>query len=373
MTRIEQEGACLMKKYSGQNIWAGARGYCIYPNSIKSWCASWLAAALRVAARHTFRLAAAEDRSCAPMQAGGKPLGAQRIAGARSGPAASAAGRNPRKAWFFAALLQKMRHNDRRKVSAIFAVAPVLLLLCLFPPLAAAQTRTEERVETGRFGTEEVDSSGTDGGQKGFDTDWVYLGLRVGPSLRIYTPSNDARFTGGDTRAVSLDTVFQVNVQLLSFLSIQTEALFTWDNASLWAYNNGSGMAIDRYTKDYTALSFQFPLIAKFDFYPGGFRVSPFIGAYYMAPLGKLKTSNSLNSETHSLSYKISSPLGLVGGISGATKFGAGIIFADLRYASDLGEFEAKEGDIQEFKRSALSLTLGYELGFFSKKKGAKP
>ncbi|MDR1180186.1 MAG: hypothetical protein LBK44_06745 [Spirochaetales bacterium] len=254
----------------------------------------------------------------------------------------------------------------------LWAIAPLLLIFCLFPPGAAAQTRTEEQIETGRFGAEEADASSVDAEQDGLNTEWVYLGLRVGPSLRVYTPADDIRYTGGDTRSVALDTAFQVNVQILSFLSIQTEMLFTWDNASLWAYNV-AGAAVDRYTKDYRAFSLQFPLIARFDFYPGDFRISPFIGAYYLAPLGKLKTSNSLNSETHSLSYRISPPFGIVGGISGAMKFGDGNIFADLRYASDLGEFEAREGNIQEFKRGSLSLTVGYELGFFSKKKGAQP
>jgi hypothetical protein len=245
------------------------------------------------------------------------------------------------------------------------AVPAFLLLLCLFPRSAAAQTRTEEEVSTGRFGAEEPEDPGAAGVEKGLNTDWLYLGLRTGPSLRIYTPASDIRFTGGDTHAVSMDLALQAHVQVLSFLSIQTEIIFTWDNASMWAYHGET-----RYTRDYSSFSLRFPLIAKFDFYPGRFRLSPFLGMYLLAPLGKLEASNSRNSESQSLSYKVSPPVGFLGGLSGALIFGPGAIIADLRYAADIGELEAKNGKIQEFSRGMLSLTVGYELGFFSKKRG---
>jgi hypothetical protein len=256
-----------------------------------------------------------------------------------------------------------MKTHPWRKAAAL----PLLVTALLFaaPRSAAAQTRTGEQVSTGRFGAEEPEDSGTAVPEKGLDTDWLYLGLRTGPSLRFYTPSNDTRFTGGDTYAVSMDLALAASVQVLSFLSIQAEMVFTWDNASLWAYQGES-----RYTKDYTAFSLRFPLMVKFDFYPARFRISPFLGMYLLAPLGKLKASNSLNSEQQTLSYKVSPPVGFLGGLGGALKFGPGAIIADLRYAADLGDLEATEGQIREFKRSMLSLTVGYEFGFFSKKRG---
>jgi hypothetical protein len=254
----------------------------------------------------------------------------------------------------------------------VLAAALPVLLLCLFPAPASAQTRTEERVETGRFGAEEPQPSEEtpEGGE--FNAYWLYLGFRAGPSLRIYTPAGDIRYTGGDTYALSMDTALQANLRVLPFLSIQTEAVFTWDNASLWAYRAvGARNEVDRYTNDYTALSFQIPLIVKWDLYPGGFRFSPFLGTYYLLPLGKLKASRSFDGDEESLSYKVTPRLGLLAGLSGAMKLGPGIIFADFRYAADLGEFESRDEPIQEFKRSMLSFTLGYELGFFGKKKGA--
>jgi hypothetical protein len=256
--------------------------------------------------------------------------------------------------------------------TAALPAAALFLLLCLFPPFAAAQTRTtEEWVETGRFGAEEPDDpSASAAAAKGLNTHWLYLGLRAGPSLRFYTPSDDTPYTGNDTLSVALDIALQANLQVLSFLSVQAEAVFTWDNASLWAYT-GTVTAYDRYTKDYTAFSFQFPFVVKLDFYPGKFRLSPFAGAYYLLPLGKLEASDSRNNDKGSSSYKISPSVGFLGGLSGAMKFGPGMLIADLRYAADLGEFEA--GDTKLFRRGMISFTVGYEFGFFTRKKGGRP
>jgi hypothetical protein len=263
-----------------------------------------------------------------------------------------------------------MKRHPRRKLPAVL---PLLVTALLFaaPRSASAQTRTEEWVETGRFGAEEPKDAGTEAAENGLAADWLYLGLRTGPSLRFYTPADDIRYTGGDTLSVSLDMAFQANVQVLSFLSIQAEAVFTWDNASVWAYKNVSGNAV-RYTKDYTAFSLRFPLLVKFDFYPGRFKISPFFGAYYLLPLGQIKASDSLNGNRESLSYELSPPFGLTGGLSGAMKFGPGMIIADLRYAADLGEFKAKNGGMEKFQRSMISFTIGYELGFFAKRKGGR-
>jgi hypothetical protein len=261
-----------------------------------------------------------------------------------------------------------MKIHLRRK-----AALPVLLVMALLfamPRSAAAQTQTEEWVETGRFGAEEPEEPPVPpAAEKGFNTDWLYLGLRTGPSLRFYTPSDDTPYTGGDTLSVALDIALQANLQVLSFLSIQTEAVFTWDNASLWAYTGTTADYI-RYTEDYTAFSFQFPLIVKFDFYPGSFRLSPFIGAYWLLPLGKLEASISLNNNKESLSYKVSPSAGFLGGLSGAMKFGPGMLIADLRYAADLGDFKAEDTEI--FRRGMISFTVGYELGFFPKQKGGR-
>jgi hypothetical protein len=259
----------------------------------------------------------------------------------------------------------------RRPMKKHSRYTALIALFCLFPAFAAAQTRTEEWVDTGRFGAEEPDDPGAaDTAEKGFTADWLYVGLRAGPSLRFYTPAADTPYTGGDTLSVSLDLALEARVQVLAFLSIQAELMFTWDNASLWAYRGTPHL---RYTKDYRSFSFRIPLVVKYDFYPGRFRLSPFIGAYCVLPLGKLEASNSLDNSRQSLSYELSSPLGLLGGLSGALQFGPGVIIADLRYAADLGEFKGRDTAMEKFRRSMVSFTVGYEFGFFPKKKGGRP
>jgi hypothetical protein len=257
------------------------------------------------------------------------------------------------------------------------ALPPALALLCLFPPLAGAQEGgsslvREERVETGRFGVEEPESPGAaPQGEPEFSTQWLYLGLRAGPSLRFYTPTGDIPYTGGDTFAPSMDAAFQANFQFLSFLSLQGEVVFTWDSASRWAYNlvttEGNEKEIDRYTWNYNSLSLQFPLTARLNFYPGRFRVSPFLGTYFLLPLGDLTVKSSQGGGEESGAYGYSLPLGLLGGLNGALKVGPGWIFADLRYAADLGELEPEGGE-RQYRRSMVSFTMGYELGFFTRK-----
>ncbi|MDR1105475.1 MAG: hypothetical protein LBL44_03875 [Treponema sp.] len=259
-----------------------------------------------------------------------------------------------------------------KKYTGRKALPAVLLLLCLFPLPVSGQTRTEEVVDTGRFGAEEPEDSGTVA-EEDINDKWLRLGLRAGPSFRFYTPSNDTPYTGGDTQSVSMDLSLQANLRVLPFLSVQAEMVFTWDNASLWAYRLGTNNETDRYTNDYTAFSLQFPLLVKLDLYPGAFKISPFLGAYLLAPLGKLKASSSLGGGKSSLSWSLSPPLGFLAGVSGSRKVGPGAVIADLRYTADLGALKAKGGTIQEFRRGAVSLTVGYELGFFTRQKGERP
>jgi hypothetical protein len=260
-----------------------------------------------------------------------------------------------------------MKKHSRRKIQA----AALFTLFCFFPIYAAAQTPAEERIETGRFGVEEPEESDTAAGETDYANKWLFLGVRAGPSLRFYTPSGDTPYTGGDSQVLSMDTAFQASVQVLSFLSIQGEAVFTWDNAPVWNYRGQSGK-IDRYTHDYAGFSLQFPLMARLNLYPGKFRVSPFFGACYLLALGEITETNSLDDDSQSWLWRVSPPFGLLGGLNTAFKLGPGMLVADIRYTVDLGEPEPLEGGTKTYLRRALSLTVGYEFGFFTKNGGTK-
>jgi hypothetical protein len=243
-----------------------------------------------------------------------------------------------------------------------------LLLFCLAPFFAAAQT-TEERIDSGRFGADEppAEDAGSGNG-KTYTNQWLFLGARLGPSLRMYTPSEDTVNTGGDTYGFAMDLGLEASVQIIPLLSIQAEMVFTWDNASVWQYYYNSNNELDRYTRQFTGFSLQFPFVARLNFYPGKWRVSPFFGAYAIVPLGDLAVSSSRDDD-ESFSYSYSPPLGLLGGISAGFPLGPGAIFADLRYTADLGELSLDSGNgIDTYRRNMASLSIGYEFGFFKKR-----
>jgi hypothetical protein len=261
-----------------------------------------------------------------------------------------------------------MKKHSRLWVLAVLVLWCAVLLCGPRPPAANAQEKTVEWVETGRFGSDEGEERPLAAEEKtARPHKWLYVGVRLGPSLRIYTPSGDTMYTGGDTRSFSLDAAVQANLRLLPFLSLQGEMIFTWDNASYWNYTRIAGVT-DRYTRDYTSFSLQFPLLVRLDLYPGKFRVSPFLGLYVLAPLGRLKTSNSLDNNRQSLAYRVSPPVGLSGGLNAGREVGPGNIFIDLRYAVDLGEPRIQNENIETYQRSMVSLSVGYEWGFITKR-----
>jgi hypothetical protein len=245
-----------------------------------------------------------------------------------------------------------------------FPLLAALLFFGAAPFFAGAQTG-EERIETGRFGAEEPAGEASGGGA--YKNNWLFLGARLGPSMRIYTPEGDTPFTGGDTYGPSLDVGFQASLQIVPLFSVQAEMIFTWDNATVWFYAlNPNKVDVDRHTMKFTGFSLQFPVTARLNFYPGKFRVSPFLGFYVLAPLGKMAVDSALAGE-ESVSYSFSPPLGLLGGVSAAFPAGPGMFFADLRYGADLGVPDLQGGG-DTYTRGSAALCLGYELGFFRKR-----
>jgi hypothetical protein len=243
----------------------------------------------------------------------------------------------------------------------------VLLFFSIAPSFAQARN-TEEQIETGRFGAEEPESGAAGSGDKTYKNHWLFLGPRLGPSLGIYTPKGDTAFSGGDTYGVSLDAGIQASVQIVPFFSLQAEMIVNWDRAAVWFYAlNPNRVDVDSHTRRFEGISLEFPVMAKLNFYPGKFRVSPFLGCYVPVPLGTMKMSDPLEEEK-SFSYSFSPPLGILGGLSAAFPAGPGMFFADIRYAADLAEPELKDGgDISTFLRHKVVISAGYEFGFFKK------
>jgi hypothetical protein len=251
---------------------------------------------------------------------------------------------------------------------SIWLLTAALLLSGTEPFFAAAQT-TEERIESGRFGAEEPIAGGAGSDEASYKNRWIVLGARLGPSLRFYTPSDDTAFTGFDTYSLSMDAGLHAGIQIVPAFSIQAEAVFTWDNASKWQYAlNDNKIDLDRYARTFTGLSLQFPVMAKLHFYPGKFRISPFLGGYFILPLGEMKTDSPRDEEA-SYSYSLSPPLGLLAGVSLGFPMGHGMIFADIRYTADLAEPELKDsGGMKTYRRRGAALSFGYEFALFKKR-----
>jgi hypothetical protein len=251
-------------------------------------------------------------------------------------------------------------------------VLPLMAALLFFgmAPFFAAAQISEERIETGRFGAEEPESEdGSGPGGKTYKNHWLFLGARLGSSLpAFYTPEGDTAFTGGDTYSLSLDLGLQASVQLFSRLSLQAEVNVVLDRGSLWFYAlNSNGIDVDSHTRQFTGASLQFPFMAKLNFYPGKFRVSPFLGIEVLVPLGTMRV-NDLFAGERSYAYAYAPPLGLLGGLGAAFPAGPGMIFADLRFAAELGKPELREGGgVETFRRSRVVISAGYEFGFFKK------
>jgi hypothetical protein len=249
-------------------------------------------------------------------------------------------------------------------------LSAALVLLCGIPCLAPAQTT--EYPETGRFGAEEPVVSESAALGAIHNSRWLYLGLRAGPSLRLYTPSHDVAFTGGDTYGPSPEVGILADFRLFPRFSVQTEIDFTWDQAAVWQYSaNAAQNDLERHTQHFEGFSLQFPFMAKLNFYPGKFRVSPFFGPYVTVSLGKMKIVRP-NFDDVSASASFSLPMGLLGGLSLSYPMGPGMIFLDLRYAADLGTPDLSDVGITEtYKRRMVSLSMGFEFGLI-RKRGAE-
>jgi hypothetical protein len=249
----------------------------------------------------------------------------------------------------------------KKTVWLVFA----LIFFCMVSSLAAAQTGGE-RIGRGRYGAEEPETRELSADNGAYRSRWLHLGLRTGPSLGIYIPGGDTAYTGGDSYGASLNAAFQAELEIIRLFSVQAEAVFAWDHGSQWQYGFDDLHRLDDYQRKFRTASLQFPLLARLNFYPGKFRVSPFVGAYAILPLGEMESDN--RGETASYGYSYSLPLGLLGGLSVAFPLGPGRLFADLRYAADLSEPEPQGGDLNTYTRHTAALSLGYEFGFLNKR-----
>jgi hypothetical protein len=188
---------------------------------------------------------------------------------------------------------------------------------------------------------------------------WIYLGARFGPSLHFYMTGSDSLNKDVDIQNFTVEVGLEASIQVLDFLSVQTEVVFSLDNADyrkLTRPSAGSGQEVDHV---YKSAYLNFPLIVKAVLKPGRtFLVEPYGGAYLTAGLGG----------------DMQLPVG--GWLAGADvgfKVGTGVLFIGLRYATDFLDttVTGDYGGLVEFRRHIATVSAGYKIGFLNRKQSA--
>ncbi|GHU14297.1 hypothetical protein FACS1894161_4900 [Spirochaetia bacterium] len=193
------------------------------------------------------------------------------------------------------------------------------------------------------------------------EENWLYLGLRLGPSLRIYSRPEEAPILEKEvTHYFNISAAFQAAFEFLPFLGVQAELVFTTDYAPFSAYNNVSQ---EFKTDPMSSASLMFPLLLKYTFRKNSLFASALGGLYFTLPLGEME--NDIFGGN--FEYSVDPPVGYTLGIDLGMKMGPGFLFLDLRWAADLGTTVIKDTGQTLYKRSMVSLCVGYQLGFFAK------
>jgi len=213
----------------------------------------------------------------------------------------------------------------------------------------------------------EGDTSNLYGGRQVFITtsmplQWIYVGARVGASpLRLQDPPNfgtgvipderyvENRFESINASLAASIALFPEHIPFFSRFEIQVEGTFNYD---FEAYDKA---------KDSTSpmtMTVTPAALLKFQAYRhGNMLFSLFGGAY---------TPFTLNDN---IAYSNLVPIGWIAGLSFGGKLDPlpGIFFIDLRYSSDeFNTFVTK--DEEAFRRRAVSISVGYQFGFITKR-----
>jgi hypothetical protein len=196
---------------------------------------------------------------------------------------------------------------------------------------------------------------------------WLYLGFRVGPSMRYYSPMKLTNNTG-----ITFEMGPQAMVQILPFLGVQTGILFTMDNVPAFGTTKNNKLTTSDF--NYKSTSMMIPVVVMATFRPDQWLFAPLGGIYFNIPLGKMESEGKLDSPTGTSSYGWESKekwmgLGWTAGFEVGRRVGPGTLFFDVRFSADFGDTVWKgENKKGLYQRSGTTLSLGYEFGLLQKK-----
>jgi hypothetical protein len=203
----------------------------------------------------------------------------------------------------------------------------------------------------------------------------LHLGARAGASFNVYQTLVSGGYEAGTSQGLSANGVLLASFKIFKYLGIQAEVIFNYDTfkaAKMTDKPSAIAGQINsvRSTDRFSYMSLMFPFMIKVPLDIGKFTLSPFVGIYYVLPLGKLNTKPGAEEEENiSYSYTISPPLGLSLGIDAGYTLGPGEIFLDLRYNRDIGMTVAERGYGIQYVRNQVGLSLGYKFLLWDSRK----
>jgi hypothetical protein len=187
---------------------------------------------------------------------------------------------------------------------------------------------------------------------------WIYLGAKFGPSLHFYMAGPNSFNKDIDIQSFTAETGLEASVQVVDFLTVQLEVNFSMDNAD---YRDLMVPYVSETVNHvYKAAYLSMPLLLKLVLKPGRiFLLEPYGGAYLNIDFGV---------------GDMQLPVG--GWLAGAAigfKVGSGVLFFDLRYATDFLDATVT-GDysgLVEVRRHTATVSAGYKIGFLNRKQSA--
>ena len=185
----------------------------------------------------------------------------------------------------------------------------------------------------------------------------LYAGLRAGGFLSLYAFQTTRGYEGGTGRAFSGEAALLAEFHPWRFLSVQAEAAVLYE-----AFGESREAWEDteiQYSGGFSALSLNVPLLIKAPLDFGRFTLSPFVGAYYILPLGPM--SANLDGDERQYAWRVDHPpAGVSLGIDLALPLGQGKMIGGLRYEQDVGTAAGEDTESPVYSRSRMGLSLGW-------------
>jgi TolB-like protein len=200
---------------------------------------------------------------------------------------------------------------------------------------------------------------------------WLYAAFRAGPGIHFYNTGGGAYSATKSGNGISFDGAVQITAQLLDFIALQTEVIFTADSFAVLARENvtdSAGNILHGYDTviTITSNSILAPILLNFSYCPGVYLLSLSGGIFFGLPFNAVMTGSSGDE---SYTGALSATMGYAVAVNAGLKIGPGLLFVDVRYMGDLtsATFDSSDVILSAYKRNILEVSLGYRFGFFSK------